>query len=103
MNRILISSIILLLFIACEENKSVESHDIYAQGIIQNPQVTAWQYGTHVLVSTDDSIMYALKSSAVNLDDYIDEEVEIYGKRISGYPVDTGPEYVEVITINEIN
>jgi hypothetical protein len=105
MKKLLIISTLFLFFgaVACEDDNDVEPQDIVAQGIVENPQVTAWQYGTHILVSEDDSIMYALKSSAINLDDYIDEEVEIYGRLIAGYPVDTGPEYVEVITLDRIN
>lgn len=105
MKKLLIISTLLLFFIAvsCDDDDDVQPQDIVTQGIIENPQVTAWQYGTHVLVSEDDSIMFALKSSAISLDDYIDEEVEIYGRLIAGYPVDTGPEYIEVITIDRIN
>lgn len=56
-------------------------------------------YGTHVLTNDHGQTLYALKSSSVKLDDYIDKNVEISGSKIEGYPIDGGPEYIEVSKI----
>lgn len=68
-------------------------------GTIQQQGITSYQYGTHTL--SNDNTFYALKSEAVNLDDYVDEEVTILAEKIEGYPVDGGPEYLLVLEIME--
>ncbi len=68
-------------------------------GTIQQQGITSYQYGTHTL--STDGTFYALKSEAVNLDDYTDQEVTILAKKIEGYPVDGGPEYLLVLEIVE--
>ena len=68
-------------------------------GLIQKQGITTYMYGTHTI--TD----YALKSNSINLDNYIDENVSIIGEKIDGYPVDGGPDYIEVkkikVTVNK--
>lgn len=68
-------------------------------GTIQQQGITSYQYGTHTL--SNDNTFYALRSEAVNLDDYVDEEVTILAEKIEGYPVDGGPEYLLVLEIME--
>ena len=51
---------------------------------------TTYQYGTHNL---DE---YALRSSTVNLDKYVGQEVEVIGRKVDGYPVEDGPDLIEV-------
>ena len=51
-------------------------------------------YGTHLLVMQGKS--YALRSSKVTLDDYLNKGVTAKGHFIAGYPVDGGPQYIEV-------
>ena len=41
-------------------------------------------------------IFYALRSSSVNLDDFLNKEVVVRGSFVEGYPVDGGPEYIDV-------
>tara|TARA_B100000497_G_C7379300_1_gene243207 strand:+ start:384 stop:542 length:159 start_codon:yes stop_codon:yes gene_type:complete len=47
-------------------------------------------YGTHVIED------YALRSNIVDLNNYINQDVVIIGYKIDGYPVDGGPDYIEV-------
>lgn len=67
--------------------------EIVASGLLQEQGVTTYQYGTHTLGS------YALRSSSVNLDLYVNQQVTIRGQKVDGYPVDGGPELIEVASI----
>jgi hypothetical protein len=60
------------------------------EGTLQEQGFTTYQYGTHTLGN------YALRSSTVNLDDYVNQEVEVIGRKVEGYPVDGGPDLIEV-------
>lgn len=53
-------------------------------------------YGTHVLVDGNGRILYALKSNRLDLDRYVGKEVTVSGELIGGYPVEGGPEYMNV-------
>ena len=65
-------------------------YKIEISGTIQSQGITTYQYGTHTVSG------YALRSSSVNLDDYINRNVKVVGHKIDGYPVDGGPEYIDV-------
>jgi hypothetical protein len=60
------------------------------EGTLLEQGFTTYQYGTHTLGS------YALRSSTVKLDDYVDQEVEVIGRKVEGYPVEDGPDLIEV-------
>lgn len=82
------------------QNKTEKNADqMKVTGTIQQQGITSYQYGTHTL--SNDDTFFALKSEAVNLDDYVDQEVTIVGKKIEGYPVDGGPEYLLVLKVVE--
>ena len=84
-----IVTIIGLLVISC--NSSKKNTDIVeVTGTIQKQGITSYQYGTHTISG------YALRSSTITLDDYINQNVTIVGSKIEGYPVDGGPEFIEV-------
>ena len=67
-------------------------------GTIEQQGITSYQYGTHTITSADDEF-YALKSDAVNLDEYLSEEVTIVAEKIEGYPLSGGPEYLLVLEV----
>lgn len=67
-------------------------------GTIEEQGITSYQYGTHTITTANDEF-YALKSEAVNLDDYIDEEVTIVAEKIEGYPLSGGPVYLKVLEV----
>lgn len=77
-----------------EENDSVE-----VSGVIEQQGITSYQYGTHTL--TNSETFYALKSETVDLDQYLNEEVTLIAKKISGYPLSGGPEYLMVLEVKE--
>lgn len=95
----------LFLFITLQtcNNNQEEDHrntdQMKVTGTIAQQGMTSYQYGTHTL--TNDDTFYALKSEAVDLDNYVDQEVTIRAKKIEGYPVDGGPEYLLVLEVVE--
>lgn len=78
------------LFSTSCDNTEINSEKLEIKGTIQKQGITTYQYGTHT------SSGYALRSSAVNLDDYINQKVTVIGEKIDGYPVDGGPDFIEV-------
>jgi len=50
----------------------------------------------------DTNIQYALRSSAINLKDFEFYNVQITGNFVDGYPVDGGPEFINVTSIKKI-
>jgi hypothetical protein len=42
---------------------------------------------------------YTISSSLIALDDYVNQEVTIFGQKVDGYPVEGGPDYLEVLEI----
>jgi hypothetical protein len=61
--------------------------------------MTTYLYGTHRLVNESGKTIFALKSDTIGLDNYIDKKVTITGDLVPGYPVDGGPEYLQVKSI----
>lgn len=71
-------------------------------GVLVKPEVTAYMYGTHALENTGQ-LSAALKSNSINLDAYVGKQVRITGKRVEGYPLEGGPDLIEVMDIEIIN
>ncbi|MGI0108000.1 hypothetical protein [Salinimicrobium sp. WS361] len=67
-------------------------------GTIREQGITSYQYGTHTITTSDDKF-YALKSDAVDLDDYVEEKVTLVAEKIEGYPLSGGPEYLLVLEV----
>jgi hypothetical protein len=89
---ILIAS--LAFFTACNKD-SLDPNEI--EGLIAVQGITTYQYGTHTL--TTDAQFFALTSETVDLDQFINQNVIIRFEKISGYPVDGGPDYLEVLEV----
>lgn len=85
----LLGILICLLAISCDKD-DINSKRIEIIGSIQKQGITTYQYGTHTISG------YALRSSSITLDDYINQNVTVIGYKIDGYPVDGGPAYIEV-------
>jgi len=81
----------------CSFFSPVEHGEIEAEGIIEVLEVSAWMYGTHILLNDDGIIMYALRSSEIDLDYYVAKRTKIEGNLVPGYPVDGGPLYLDVV------
>lgn len=80
--------------------KTVEStppDSVEIKGQIQKLGMTTYQYGTHSIHAEQKT--FALKSTKVNLDDYTAKDVTIKGFKVNGYPIENGPELIEVTEI----
>lgn len=73
---------------------------VAATGIVEKQGITTYMYGTHVLVNEHGKTLYALRSKAVNLDKFVGKKVLVEGDLIHGYPVDFGPDYLDVKSIH---
>lgn len=75
------------------------TYDLEADGLIKRQGFTTYMYGTHVLKDDNEKTLYALKSDNIKLDVFVDLYVTVKGDLISGYPVDGGPDYLNVKAI----
>jgi hypothetical protein len=88
-------SLFIVFFTSCEkEEGKPAAYQIELEGKIEEIGPTFWMYGTHKI--TYNGKLFALKSSTINLDKYLNKKVTVWGDRVNGYPVDFGPEYIEV-------
>lgn len=98
MKKLLVLSLFVAIFSGCTSFKdSNTANRATATGTIQKIGMTTFQYGTHLL--TTDSKTYALKSDAIDLNQYVDKKVTVKGTKVKGYPVDGGPELLDVTLI----
>jgi len=89
--RILSIMLILSLFFSsCNKDDLQINESIEISGTLEKQGVTTYMYGTHTLSG------YALRSSSLDLDDYLNQDITVVGHKVDGYPVDGGPEYIEV-------
>jgi hypothetical protein len=70
------------------------SNVIELSGKLEKLGMSTFQYGTHVLKSADKT--YALKSDKLSLDGYVGKEVTLKGTKVDGYPIEAGPDLIEV-------
>lgn len=84
-----------------QTNENKPPQGILASGIIQQQGITTYQYGTHILVDVNGNTLYALKSDVLPLNKYMGRKVQLQGVPVEGYPLEGGPDYLEVVTIHE--
>lgn len=98
MKKILILALFVAAISGCSSMKNGENTGtVTASGTIQKLGMTTFQYGTHLLKAANKT--YALKSETINLDTYLDKKVTIKGKKVVGYPVDGGPELIDITLV----
>ncbi|WP_156131473.1 hypothetical protein [Pedobacter kyungheensis] len=98
MKKILILSLFVAALSGCTTmNNGKSAGAITVSGKIEKLGMTTFQYGTHLLKTADKS--YALKSASINFDNYLNREVTVKGKKVAGYPIDGGPELIDVSLI----
>jgi hypothetical protein len=88
--------------VGCSNNPNSNQMDDYpftVEGIVQEAGFTTYMYGSHT-ISTNDKT-YALQSTEINLDLYINKRVVVKGSMVEGYPVDDGPELIDVKVVEE--
>jgi len=98
MKKILVLSLFVAVITGCSSmNTANKGAAVTASGTIEKLGMSTFQYGTHLLKAENKT--YALKSSTINLDTYLNKPVTIKGKKVAGYPVDGGPELIEVTLV----
>jgi hypothetical protein len=70
-----------------------------ASGIVKEPGVTVYMYGTHVLTDRQDRVLAALRSDTFALDNCVGQHVRLYGSFDSFVGPDGGPLYVTVAEV----
>ena len=78
-----------------------ERETFTATGVLEDPGSTSYQYGTHEITDTTDGTTYALRTldgayQGDPLARYEGERVIVYGTKEPGYPVEGGPELLNV-------
>lgn len=97
MKRILLLSLFVAVISSCTSMKDSDTKTrVTASGTIEKRGMTTYQYGTHILKTDHKS--YALKSG-FDLNPYLNKKVTIKGKKVAGYPLEGGPELVEVTLV----
>ena len=95
MKKIVLLLVIGFAIAGCSGLKPAAHKDlIVLSGKLEALGMSTFQYGTHILNSAGKT--YALKSSKVNLKSYEGKDVIIKGLKVAGYPVDGGPEFLDV-------
>lgn len=69
-------------------------------GTIHKQEITSYQYGTHTL--TTPETFYAIRSAEVDLSAYEGHRVTVKAEKVEGYPIEGGPEYLEVKEIKKV-
>lgn len=91
----------LLVSVGCSQSRGALSQStIEVTGVIAQQGMTTYQYGTHVLENAEN--FYALKSEVLDLDQYLGRKVKLKAERVEGYPVDTGPVFLNVVEVEEV-
>jgi hypothetical protein len=66
------------------------------QGTVLKQGMTTYQYGDFILIHPYGHIICAMRNGKATLEEWVGKYVEIKGATIPGYPIDGGPEFVEV-------
>lgn len=100
MKRIVLLFVVGLAIVGCSTVKSgTDKNMVVLKGKIEPLGMSTFQYGTHIINAADK--IYALKSSKVNLATYEGKDVVVKGLKVAGYPVDGGPEFIDVLEVSD--
>ncbi len=99
MRKLLVLATLVCTFSACSSVMPTGSkHLIRISGTIEKMGMTTFQYGTHLIKSGNTT--YALRSTKLNLNSFLAEEVRIKGTKVEGYPIENGPDLIEVLEVD---
>lgn len=85
---------------ACKKTEGeIENYDFHGKGKIIVLEASYWQYGTHTIYIGNK--LYALKSSNIDLYKYNNDSVTIWGNKDQQYPLEGGPELIDVKRIKK--
>lgn len=76
---------------------------VTVEGQLKPAGMTSFMYGSHLLYDRSGRLTHALTSETLNLKKYEGDRVRVEGKPVEGYPVDNGPPYLRVKTIETLN
>ena len=104
MKKLLFLILTCIALTACSSTDAIEreSHSFNYAGVIEPIEMSIWQYGTHTL-TTNGGDLYAVKSDTIDLNEYNNKSVQVEGEVIEGYPVDSGPEFLDIKSIQVMN
>jgi hypothetical protein len=92
----IILTVIIVLPFTCFGADSSKPGEVTATGFIKKQGITTYMYGTHVLLDEKGQTLYALRSDNIDLSKYINRKVTVKGYLVKGYPIDSGPNYLNV-------
>jgi len=101
MKKLILTAVCFMILGGCTSNR-IKDEGVKRDGILTAVQMSTWMYGTHILSDDTGKPLTALNSQKINLDEYEGQKVEVRGTLKDGYPVDSGPEYLEVHSIKAI-
>ena len=96
---IMLTMAISVPFATFGENRG-DSEEITTTGTLRKQGITSYMYGTHILVDDGGKTLYALRSDNLDLDKYVGRKVTVRGSLVKGYPVDFGPKYLDIKSID---
>lgn len=107
------TAFLMVVFVSCEkvsdgtneplsDNKwedagGSDEYTVSCTGVLTEQGITSYMYGTHNIGCCGH--FYALRSSSISLQDYVGQTVTVTGDLVSGYPVDGGPDFLDVTGI----
>ena len=97
MKKIILMFMACITLASCSVHKANVDNTIQLSGTIEQLGMSTFQYGTHLIKSSGTT--YSLKSNKVNLDSFSGKSVTLIGIKVQGYPVENGPELVDVMSI----
>jgi len=100
MRRIVLLLVVGLAIAGCSAVKPDANGkgQVTLSGKLEALGMSTFQYGTHILSSGKQ--IYALKSSKLDLKAHEGKEVIVKGVKVAGYPVDGGPDFIDVQEIS---
>ena len=97
MKKVIIMFFAAFSMASCSVHKPTSANTVQLSGTIEPLGMSTFQYGTHLIKSSGTT--YSLKSNKVNLDSFSGKVVTLIGTKVAGYPVENGPELVDVVSI----
>jgi hypothetical protein len=97
-NKSLITLLVIISAIASSCTKDKSLLPVNTGGVIQKQVTTTYMYGTHRLVDYNGMTIFVLESEKINLNDYLNENVEVRGRAYYEMPGD-GPDLIKVTKV----
>lgn len=103
MKKIIFLGMVFLLLVGCTSQETKKSSEMTLRvGTVAPLEMSTWMYGTNMLTKDSKIVVSLIADKNIKLDDYNGKKVEVTGELKEGYPIDGGPEYLEVKTIKII-